>query len=324
MFFGKEYFDDLRRIAIQYCLLNYDFCYLQTMHEKNRLEGTKTIIAGSSHAMNGIVEEMFDERPINFSISSQDVFYDFQNIRKAVLEGAQRIENCIVNLGYYMLYQDVSLSKNIGKKMIPRVYAPLFGDTHNYPDAADYDMLELLDYDKSKYSDELLRLFCAEWAGRGMLEEATYYGTLRSRERNNQLYLRGIEWKSLSDGEREQIAIERTKDHNNIKKHLDSRRENAVILQDMVCFLAERDIRTIFVIFPFTKYYNQYIDPEYKTDIYDALNELEQPVEFLDMNELDGFDDNDFLDADHMNYEGAVKASSLLNAFLNLEEERDE
>ena len=321
MFFGKEYFEELRRIAIQYCLINYDFCYLSAMHEKNRLEGTKTIIVGSSHAMNGIVEDVFDLRPINFSVSSQDVFYDFQNIRKAVLEGAQKIETCIVNLGYYMLYQDVSLSTNIGKKMIPQVYAPLFGEVHNYPETTDYDMLERITFDKSRYSDELLRLFCAEWTRKGLLEESTYYGTLRSRERNNQISLQGITWKNLSEQEREQIALNRTNDHNNIKKHIASRQENAVILQEMVRFLTERDIRTIFVIFPFTKYYNQYIDPEYKTDIYDALNGLEQPVEFLDMNELEGFDNDDFLDADHMNYEGAVKASRYLNAFLSLEEE---
>lgn len=322
MFFGNEYFEELKRIAIQYCLLNYDFCYLSAMHEKNKREGTKTIIAGSSHAMNGIVEEAFDERPINFSISSQDIFYDFQNIKKAVTEGAQKIENCIVNLGYYMMYQDVSLSKNTGANIIPQVYAPLFQEVHNYPEqeVADYDRLGLLDYDRSRYSDELIRLFCAEWTQRGMMEEATYYGTLRSRERNSRLPRQGIVWKDLPEQEKEQIAIDRTKAHNNIKRHLESRKENALILQEMVRFLGERDIRTIFVIFPFTKYYNRYIDPEYKPDIYAALDGLEQPVEFLDMNELEGFEDNDFLDTDHMNYEGALKASQYLNMCLHLEE----
>ena len=84
----------------------------------------------------------------------------------------------------------------------------------------------------------------------------------------------------------------------------------------MAAYLAERDIRIIFVIFPFTGWYNQYINPEYREDIYRALDGLKTPVEFLDMNGLDCFHDGDFLDTDHLNDAGAQKASKILNAFL--------
>jgi len=58
---------------------------------------------------------------------------------------------------------------------------------------------------------------------------------------------------------------------------------------------------------------------EYKTEIYDVLNEIEYSVEFLDMNELDSFGVEDFVDSDHLNYRGAVKASRILNSYLNLQ-----
>ncbi|MCM1089548.1 MAG: hypothetical protein NC413_01795 [Muribaculum sp.] len=316
MLFSDEYFTGLVKTTLEYCQRNYDYCYLSAMHEKNKAEGAKTIIVGSSHAMNGIIENVFDDRPINFSISSQDIFYDFQNIQKAVNEGAKRIENCIINLGYYMLYQDVSLSKNIGQVMIPRVYAPLFGELHNYSGAADYDGFQNLHYDRAKYSEELVKLICTEWIRKGMLKEASYYDSQRTRENNNTLFRKGTIWQKLSESEREALAIERTNDHNRIKQHIASRQENADILREMVTFLAEHDIRTLFVIFPFTNAYNKYIDPEYKTDIMGALDALEQPVEFIDMNESDCFDDTDFLDTDHLNAGGADKASRLLNSIL--------
>lgn len=83
-------------------------------------------------------------------------------------------------------------------------------------------------------------------------------------------------------------------------------------------YLSERNIRTVFVVFPFTKWYNKYINPQYKEDIYQLLDNLELPVEFLDMNDLECFTDSDFLDTDHLNDIGAEKASKVLNDFLEL------
>ena len=50
-------------------------------------------------------------------------------------------------------------------------------------------------------------------------------------------------------------------------------------------------------------------------DIYQLPDNLDLPVEFLDMNELDCFTDSDFLDTDHLNDIGAEKASKVLNDF---------
>ena len=123
--FINEYFSGLLQPALQYLWTNYDYCYLKAMHEKNRNVGCKTIIAGSSHAMNGIVEKEMPKSAINFSISSQDVYFDFLNVKRAIEEGRQRIENCVINIGYYMLYQDLSLSTTMGYLM-SSVYGPLF------------------------------------------------------------------------------------------------------------------------------------------------------------------------------------------------------
>lgn len=123
---------------------------------------------------------------------------------------------------------------------------------------------------------------------------------------------------ALSESEREGYARLRAADHNRLYTHKESRTENGRLIEDIAEYLSNRNIRTVFVVFPFTKWYNQLINPQYKEDIYQLLDKLDVPIEFLDMNELDCFTDNDFLDTDHLNDLGAEKASKVLDDFLEM------
>lgn len=307
--FINEYFSGMLQPALQYLWTNYDYCYLKAMHEKNRNVGCKTIIAGSSHAMNGIVETEMPESAINFSISSQDVYFDFLNVKRAIEEGKQRIDNCIINIGYYMLYQDLSLSTTMGYLM-SSVYGPLFGDVHNCTDkiAQVSDSMRLDDWKQQLYMD-----FARTYFER----ESSYYGELKAREQNNFLLANGVIWQKLSEEEKEAYAKKRTADHNRLKKHQASREENGKIVLEMVKYLHGKGIKPVFVIFPFTRFYNKYIDTDYKKDIFSLLDSLPLEVEFLDMNDFSElFADEDFLDTDHLNLAGAVKATRLLGSFM--------
>lgn len=315
--FINEYFSGLLQPALQYLWTNYDYCYLKAMHEKNRRTGCKTIIAGSSHAMNGIVEKEMPKSAINFSISSQDVYFDFLNVKRAIEEGKQQIENCIINIGYYMLYQDLSLSKTMGYLM-SSVYGPLFGDVHNCTEeiAQAPDDISSGDWKQQLYMD-----FAQAYFER----ESSYYGELRAREQNNLLLANGVVWQELTEKKKEAYAIKRTTDHNRLKKHQASRDENGEIVQEMAEYLHGKGIKPIFVIFPFTRFYNKYIDNDYKKDIFSLLDSLSVEVEFLDMNDYaDLFEDEDFLDTDHLNLAGAVKATRLLGSFIAAVENEDD
>lgn len=315
-FLTDVYFNRLEQAAIEYVHKNYDYCYLNAMHKKNRQIGTSIIVVGSSHAMNAIVEDLFPNRDIiNFSISSQDLYCDFLHIKKAVNEGKRKIDKCIVNIGYYMLFQDVSLSKQMNYLM-PAVYGPIFDDMHHYTGETEIDRFDTLGYDHNVYSKELMRRLCEEWADGAFMEQGSYYGKLLKRQQNNILSIQGEIWPEKSVEEKEQYAIKRAADHNKLRKHEQTRLENNIIVKEMVEFLEKHDIIPIFVIFPFTRWYKKYFDPFYKKDIFELLNSLSQQVEFLDMNEVEGFDDMDFLDTDHLNLNGAEKATSLLLDFL--------
>lgn len=316
---GSECFDKLKKLAVSYLAHNYDYCYLDAMHDKNRQQGTDTIVVGSSHAMNGIVEECFDRGIINFSISSQDIYYDFLHIKKACQEGRRPIKTCMINIGYYMLFQDLSLSKHMNY-LVRKVYEPLFHDIHFMKSGETYSPLrETLESGKGIFSAELIGMLCQEWSRHAVMEQGSYYGELVNRRGNNTLALEGVEWERLSESEKDAYAKKRASDHNRLYSHKESRIENGRLIEEVATYLYERNIRTIFVIFPFTKWYNRYINPEYRKDIYQMLDGLKLPVEFFDMNELECFDDGDFLDTDHLNEEGAKKASRLLNQFLREE-----
>lgn len=248
-YFSTEYFDKLKSIASEYLMRNYDYCYLAAMHEKNRMIGAKTIIAGSSHAMNGIVESGLDGEVINFSISSQDLYFDFQHIKKAVEEGCQKIEICVISIGYYMMYQDLSYSKMMSY-LIPTVYYPLFGKSHHYQMTEEFDMMKDIEFDREMFADKWIREFADDWAKGVFMEASTYYGGgLKTRENNNILGLKKVIWNTLSDDEKREVAIQRTDDHNSLKAHTHSRQENVILVREMTDFLIQHDIVPVFVIF---------------------------------------------------------------------------
>ena len=320
-FCDSSYFDGIQKICIDYLAKNYDLCYLSAMHHKNRNSGADTIIVGSSHAMNGIIESELTAAGdvIQFSISSQDLYYDLEHIRKALDEMKKPIKRCLINLGYYMLYQDLSLSKLV-RGSISLTYMNLFGETvvHNWTDAVRTDPMSLISYDEKVYPKDLIEGFSRFWAKNALLEQGSYYGQLLERENCNMLGLKKVEWGKLTADERRKYAEDRViKGHNKHIDHIETRKENAGILTEIVRLLTDNNIKVYFFITPYTDIYMQLIDSRYKEDIAGALDELPYPVEFLDMNDYPGIvGDEDFLDSDHLNLNGAHKATALLNEFI--------
>lgn len=220
---STAYFETLKEIIIQYLSKNYDYCYLSAMHEKNRRDGVDTIIVGSSHSMNGLLERRMEEggwgRTINFSISSQDIWFDYQHVKKALMEAKQKIQYCIICFGYYMLYQDLSQSTLLNF-LLPKVYAPLFGtdNMHHMEVKTPEDPLVQMEYDRESFPDKVILPICEHWAREVLCEQASYYGDLVYREEHRTPGLKKPGWTGRSEVEKHQIASERAADHNKLKK----------------------------------------------------------------------------------------------------------
>lgn len=324
---SAAYFETLKEIIIQYLSKNYDYCYLSAMHEKNRRDGAETIIVGSSHSMNGLLERRMEEggwgRTINFSISSQDIWFDYMHIKKAVREGKSKIRFCIINFGYYMFYQDLSKSTVMGF-LLPKVYAPLFGKDKMHHRTVDDipNPLDQMIYDRDFFPDKVVLPVCEHWAKSVLYEQSSYYGDLIQRESTLSDKLKKNGWIECNAFEKREIAEKRAADHNKLKKHLLSREENETLMHDMIGFLIREKIRPVILITPFSKEYNEFINPAYKTEIVQLLDKLPYPVEFLDLNDYaDEFVDTDFMDSDHLSLAGAEKTTLLLNQYLQIIQE---
>ncbi len=321
-----EYFEGIRRICYEYLYQNYDYCYLSAMHDKNRLYGADTIIIGNSHAMNGILErELFNAGDVlSFCISSQDLFYNFLHLKKAVEDGARPIKRCLVNLGYYTLHWDLSKSETI-QGMISTTYMNLFDENsvHHFKSAQRADLFAEIDFDRNMYPESIAKPFAANWAEGVMLEQSSFYGDMMRREDNNMLGVQKVNWGALTLEQKVGYVNNRViNGHNRHIKYKETRAENGAILKEMVAFMAEHGIKPYFFITPYTKLYMDMIEPKYRPDIFEALDALDVPVEFLDMNfYADIFSDADFIDSDHLNMQGAHKATAVLNGYIQMAEE---
>ena len=154
------------------------------------------------------------------------------------------------------------------------------------------------------------------------MEQSSYYGNLRTRENNNMLGVKKVLWDSLSESERRAYAENRVLNgHNKHIEHIQTREENGKILSEMVKYLSDNDIKTYFFVTPYTDIYMNLIDSRYKEDMVRFLSDLPYQVEYFDMNDLSNvFVDEDFLDSDHLNLQGAHKATALLNNFIAMAE----
>lgn len=301
MFINRDFFRVEDRTKVDFLNMYYEFCYLESMHYFNSRQKTDTVITGLSYGINGLESRIIGGNTLNLSMHSQDLYYDYLHIKHAV-KNSTSISQCIITLGYYSLYYDLSLSSS--KEKCISTYQPLFSDMHH--------MKKKLEGNLSfQYSKEI-RGFVHQF----FEEDRAYYGKAILREYTNPLLLSRGGWMNLTLSERDEIAFQLAEKHNKHLKYIETYKENVKILNDIFALLNENNIRIIVAILPFSKEYMSYINPCYKESIIQNLEESIYDVEFIDMNEEDIFSESDMLDSDHLNLEGAIKASLIIRGCI--------
>lgn len=301
-------------LLAQYMLdYKYNYSFLKASHDKVKRCNPKTIVTGSSHALNGIMESVFEGGCANLSMHSQDIYYDMVNARHAVQNADGTIETCIIVLGYYIIGQDLSKAVRLGHALIREVYYPLFHDAYHWENSEWVEPWEIFEEDL-KEPDVVKR------KAEGILNQILwkgYYNEYKKRKSGVFDWGGGRTWEDLTAEERDLAAKQRTASHNKFINRKETIAENQELLIQFICFLHRNHIRPVVAVMPFTKEYMKYTNTEYadivEEMIDNAAREAACPVDFYDLNRYDLWEESDFIDTDHMTMSGAEKASLFLN-----------
>lgn len=187
---------------------------------------------GMSYAEVGLDVTQFKRKLFNFARSSQDLYYNFQVAKYAVLYGVGRLKYALIEIAPYKFHYDLSKSTNLQCLMLHYLIA--FGDLHNFHmSAEDYKKLLRPEY----FSIEL---------------------PLEPFDVNNPFYVK----KPLCFmTPQSRLKIIKKKDGGGGKDFNETRTENIKILDDYLTLCEQNTIRPIIFLMPMStghmKLYNR-------------------------------------------------------------------
>lgn len=299
---------------------NYDYNFLNTrLNLLKKDDSTKILITGLSYALMGLDENLFKYKACNLSLSSQDLYYSYK-LSKDIISFNDNIKCCVIGLSYYSLHFDLSLCGEAAMRINP-VYLPLLGDSHNFKTAKESFPNE--EYLLSNYlNTEITQLFNSneiENIFKNILYEElskNYFNSDITRESITGTY----QYIGVSpEFQRDSLGAFRGTHHNNLLVHSHTVDENTTLLGEFLSFLNKRKIQPLLCVFPFTSYYEKYFSKDFSINFYKCINTYKNIYDFtlVDLNNFEEINIMDFIDADHLNYNGAIKATNIVNQFIN-------
>ncbi|MDD7794389.1 nucleoside-diphosphate sugar epimerase/dehydratase [Clostridium sp. 'White wine YQ'] len=253
-------------------------------------------ITGISYAEVGIDTAQLSYDAINVAVSSQDLFYDYQ-WAKMILNnqdiGAD-VRFAIIGMSYYSFEYD--LSKSSLKDRVYKYY-PFFRESRNHTVPQ-----EIID-NYVKFEQASSEIFKKDY-------NSTFYNLLKAINESS--------WNNNVSNVMNKEKIEKDKtviERDCNKDYPETVVENTKILREYILLLKSKKIKPIIVICPTSKVYYTNFSERIKEEYKSIMNKMKDE---FDVEILDYFDSTDFLDEDfyhisHLNKNGAIKFTKLLN-----------
>lgn len=279
---------------------NYDLAYISKKINILKESNIDTLIVGLSYSLFGIKEELL-KSTVNLSLPSQDIFYGYIITKK--ISEFKKLNKVIIGLSYYSLYFDLSKSKK-EKIRIDNVYYPLLRNTHNYKRESSILSNVSRVFKRTIYNKVYINIISS-------LVNENYFNYRNTREK----FVGIKDFNKLNCKEKTEIGKQRAEMHNKLFYYEDTRIENENILREFIQNLIEKNIEPVIVIFPCTKYYKNILNNEFKKVFYKCFDKFEEKskIKIIDLYNSNEFNDGDFADADHLNENGSIKVSKILN-----------
>ena len=250
----------------------YDLNYLKKALRSSYEDCVERIIVGNSYSLIGIEEQLFEEKTINLSMHSQDLYYSFELAKKAILNN-KNIKQCILGMCYFTLQHDLSRGiAEYSRNMIKNVYYPLLNDIHN----SNLENIENQKTLKRCKLDIYMNIFdidkVEEYINAVIDSDIVlYYNRINNLNRKTSLNDFDIKYK-------DELGQDRASQHNKLFKYNGTEIEYRHILKQ--------------------------IKEEYNIKLIDLRNSTFE------------FNDEDFIDTDHLNENGSIKATEYLKKFI--------
>ncbi|MBA2898815.1 hypothetical protein [Clostridium beijerinckii] len=247
-----------------------------------------------------------DKNFFNFAVSSQDIFYDYEIVKYMLsFDGIKKnLKYAIISLAYYSFDYDLSKS-NSGIRT--NIYYPMFKTMHNYiekeTDTKEYDVFD------SNTKNVLQRDFYLKIYD--LVRDGTekYLYEICSKKFNH---------KTCSNKEVENIVFKIKQTFN--KNYPNTQNENKMILDKYLNLLIQNNIKPIILVCPESEFSRKYIDNKMEIRFLKIIELLNQKYDFVLLNYFNDirFEEEDFYDGVHLNYDGSKKFTEILNNDINV------
>ncbi|PIE93104.1 hypothetical protein CO726_22855 [Bacillus fungorum] len=316
----EDIITELYTAAINQYYRNYDYNFLNnTLKVCKEDKDINTLIVGLSYSLFGVEVDLLKEKSINLSLASQDIYYSLKIIEDVINEN-KSVKNCIIGTAYYSFHFD--LSRGSEAYRITDVYYPLFKDTHYYQIPYEQNNDDKQNSFENFVSDEIKTIFDVNGLEKEMMDiyyskvGLSYFNSDKSRKSGS--LIGNTSLGDLSEQQKIALGTDRAISHNKVLKYEETLKENVQIFAQTFKFLNENGVKPIIVVFPTTSYYKENLSPKYKEIFYDKMKYLKENFEFeiIDLFDSNIFNENDCLDLDHLDKEGAIKVTNILNERL--------
>jgi hypothetical protein len=260
----------------------------QLFDEYLAVSNIECIATGLSYVYNGFSKDLCLRKAFNFSLASQDLYYDHKIVKHILLnypKEAESLKYVIIGLSYYSFQYDMSLSSMRAKVLM---YYNLLKDCHHFTEVS-----------RLQKSDET--------AAEDLLRKSKNGLVIYQPDK--------FELNSFQDKERlgkRQAELDCNKNYPNTVQ------ENVKILQEYLSMLKERKIKPIIVVFPASKYYTNYFSNTIEEEFLSIIGKMKSEYDFqyIDYFRSELFDNEDFRDVSHLNTKGGEKFTKILNEII--------
>lgn len=261
-----------------------------------RYDNTEVLIFGNSQPFYGLNPDFIEYKTYNFSLISETLYYDKLLFDKHINKFSNL--KCVVfHIEYTTLAELVETKENNWRKYYYKHYMDVSIPNNSVFDSRNY----LISFTRGlKPNIQILNKYFKE--GTIVNTKNNGFGTNYSNYDSQRLTPLKIKKRAFA-----------------IEDHLIDFTKNITILNDIIKVCQEKNIKVVFLTLPNTKSFYEFLNPKKVEKMVTVLENLENEnkhVTYYNWIQHPSFNDFDFYDADHLNHQGAKKASQELNESL--------